>query len=879
MISRARLPARSLLGLGSRRLLFCAGAFLLAARSLVAADLDLARSEFASGHYDHAIALAQTALKEREDAEEWGVLLTQSLLTKGGYPEALTVATNLLAAESRSVRLRWTAREALLFNGQSAAASRLTAEIQRLFSTRSWVYRDPKDWIVYGRVALLGGMDPKMVLEKLFEKVKKANPKLPEIYQASGDLALDKHDFALAAKLFQEGLAQLPDNADLHFGLARSYAPSDQRLMLSALSAALERNSNHVGSLLLMVDHSIDAEDYAGAEGLLGRVLTLNPWHPEAWAYRAVLAHFRDQRETEVEARNTALKFWTDNPGVDYLIGLKLSQKYRFTAGASHQKRALGMDANFLPAKNQLAQDLLRLGEEAEGWQLAAEVQSQDSYDVAANNLVALHDVLAKFQTLTNPHFRLRMSPPEAALYGARALDLLERARARLCDKYAMQFSEPVLVELFNDEKDFAVRTFGMPDNDGFLGVCFGRVITANSPASHPGRPFNWQAMLWHEFCHVVTLQLTRNKMPRWLSEGISVYEERQADPSWGERLTPRYRQMLLGEEFTPVSQLSRAFLAPKSGLHLQFAYYESSLVVEFLVERYGQKKLQAVLRELAGSAEINQALAKHIAPMNTLETQFEAFAQTTARNMAPGLGWEEPEKGPSGDGAAAVPGIPKRMSEESWGFWAEAHPTNYWVMSRRANRLISEKKWVEAKPLLQTLLNLYPEGTGSDSAYHQLAVVYRALGDTNAELAVLTRLAQKDDDAIDAYARLMELASNAGDWPTVMQTADRYLAVEPLVAPPYRFLALAAEASGKNQAAIAAYRALLLLDPADPAEVHFRLGKLLFQAGDPEGRRHVLDALEQAPRYREALRLLRQMDEEPPRPATPTTAAVERSL
>ena len=71
--------------------------------------------------------------------------------------------------------------------------------------------------------------------------------------------------------------------------------------------------------------------------------------------------------------------------------------------------------------------------------------------------------------------------------------------------------------------------------------------------------------MLWHEFCHVVTLELTRNRMPRWLSEGISVYEERQANPAWGERMTPRYREWILTGRLTPLDEMSgrggRSFL------------------------------------------------------------------------------------------------------------------------------------------------------------------------------------------------------------------------------------------------------------------------------------------------------------------------------
>jgi len=53
------------------------------------------------------------------------------------------------------------------------------------------------------------------------------------------------------------------------------------------------------------------------------------------------------------------------------------------------------------------------------------------------------------------------------------------------------------------------------------------------------------ESTLWHELAHVVTLSATHNRMPRWLSEGISVYEERQRDPAWGMKMNatlPRTR-------------------------------------------------------------------------------------------------------------------------------------------------------------------------------------------------------------------------------------------------------------------------------------------------------------------------------------------------
>ncbi len=98
--------------------------------------------------------------------------------------------------------------------------------------------------------------------------------------------------------------------------------------------------------------------------------------------------------------------------------------------------------------------------------------------------------------------------------------------------------------------------------------------------------------------------------MPRWLSEGISVYEEQQRDPIWGQRMTPQYRQMILTGEMTPVGKLSTAFMSPPSPMHLQFAYYQSSLVVEFLVERFGFEVIKAILADL-GQRRGNQRRAQ----------------------------------------------------------------------------------------------------------------------------------------------------------------------------------------------------------------------------------------------------------------------------
>ncbi|MFN9917742.1 MAG: hypothetical protein ACK53L_34465, partial [Pirellulaceae bacterium] len=156
-----------------------------------------------------------------------------------------------------------------------------------------------------------------------------------------------------------------------------------------------------------------------------------------------------------------------------------LSDHYRFAESVEYQRRALMMQADYVPAKAQLAQDLLRLGELDEGWKLVEEVRQSDPYDVPIFNLTKLRGRLEAFATLEVPGFVIRMDSQEAKIYGAAVGRLLSQARQELTTKYAVQLEEPIFVEIFPKQGDFAIRTFGLPGGDGFLGVCFGRLITA----------------------------------------------------------------------------------------------------------------------------------------------------------------------------------------------------------------------------------------------------------------------------------------------------------------------------------------------------------------------------------------------------------------
>ena len=822
--------------------------FLIFAAPLFAVDLDEARKLLVTGKYAEVVKAAEEATAQNLPTDDWPILHINGLMATGRYPEARAAFQQALQRYPLSLRLRLSGYEVLRANGDVEGAKAIFDELDQLAARREWAYREPADRVAIGRAALIAGVDPKVVLDKFFDPVKKAKPDFRESFLASGELALTKSDFALAGKMFEQAAKKFPDDAEVQFGLARAFTSSDAEVTSEALTQTLKLNPNHVGARLLLADRAIDSEQYEQADELIGEALAINPALPEAHSLRAVLAHLRADAKSEKEARDAALKYWPTNPAVDCLIGAKLSRKYRFAESADRQRQALKFDPAYLPAKMQLAQDLLRLGQDDEGWKLVEEVQKADPYDVVAFNLTTLHDRIAKFLTVKSEHFLVRMDPQEAAIYGADAVALLEKAHATLTKKYGMELQQQTIVEIFPDQKDFAIRTFGLPGGQGYLGVCFGRLITANSPAARPGSSANWQAILWHEFCHVVTLTMTKNKMPRWLSEGISVYEERQQRGNWGEKMQPRYRAMILGEDLTPVSQLSGAFLKPKTPAHLGFAYFESSLVVEYLVERFGLEKLKRILADLAKGVEINEAIAAHAQPIAKIDAEFAERAKILAKAVGPALDWAKPK--PS-----------DVASDEAIEKFVAKHPNNFEALMAQALQHVQAKDWEAAKGPLKKLIAWYPEQHDAESAYSLLARAHRELKETDAELAVLNKIAELSPDAPDVFARLMELAKERKDWPDALANAERFAAVNPLSPLPHRAEAEASEALGKKPAAIAAYRTVLKLDPENPADLHYRLARLLHETKDPAAKREVLLALEEAPRFRDALKLLLEID------------------
>ncbi len=802
-----------------------------------------------SGRYEECLKATTEAIANRNYGEEWPILKTESELALGKYPEALETIAAGIERYAWSVRLRLLEYRCALANGKKDQAAKALAETEKLVSSASWRYTDADDLVALGEMALALGADAKAVQEGFFERARKNYPNRPDGFLASGRLALQKGDAAFAAEVLASAEKTMPDNAEIAFLLSEACSTSDREKASILLTKSLELNSSYAPALLRIAEQQIDGEDYPGAEKTIRQLLTVNPNLPEAHSLQSVIWHLRNDTAAAENSRAAALKFSIANPVVDHLIGRKLSQKYRFAEGAEFQRKALEADVEFVDARIQLAQDLLRLGQESEGWLQAELAHKADGYNTTLFNLLQLKDSLGRFTTVTSEHFQVRMETQEAAVYGPRVVEMLEQAWTVLTQRYDFTPEVPVYVEIYPRIDDFAVRTFGVPDVAGFLGVCFGKVVTANSPATRKENPGSWESVLWHEFCHVITLQKTSNRMPRWLSEGISVFEERRMDSRWGQHMNAEFRDRVLAGKITPVAELSSAFLTAKSGEDLNFAYYESSMLVDHLVAVHGLPALNAILRDLNAGVQINDALDRHTKGLDELEESFAAYLYEQAMAYADGVEFTTEEL------AAAKP-----TEVDAVKAFLNEHPQNFSAMLLYASLLIKASQLDEAEMQLKKLISVVPQDDSTNGPRRLLADVYHRRSQTELEMQVLTEHLQYSADDLEAALRLQELCAQQQLQDRVVEVGRTIFAIDPFQPSALTRIAAAAEALGQTDIAVATLNSLLQFQQDDAARLHFRIARLL-KPTDPEtARRHVLLSLAQAPRYRDAHKLLLEL-------------------
>ena len=811
------------------------------------------------GNYQEAMRIVESGIVDEEYAN-FPLLSTQLAEVKrsvGQSVEALVILAAIIdGLGDPPVRTLVQYGSLLKFTGNKSLAYQfLDQAVQRynnglVFSSEDVAMVALASWL----------MDNFHDANSLFNEATRANPNNLEAHVLWGDLFLEKYNASDAERSYQEALDINSRYTDALVGIARVIG--DER----ALQRALAINPNSIdametyGQLLLVNGREEEAEDY------FTKVLALNPESLKTLSVLAAQAALEERTDDFATYRDRVYSFSPDNPQFLGDIADTFGNNYLFTEATQYARAAIAADPEYWQGYTLLGSNLIRLGEEEEGKANLEIGYENDPFNVMTSNMLKVFDTLETYATLESEHFKVHMSQNDADILWPYLEPLLEEGWDTLTTKYNFEPEGPILIEVFDKSEDFAVRSVGLPDIGPLVGICFGKVVTLISPDTLSA---NWQEIVWHEFMHVITLQMTANRMPRWLSEGISVWEEREGRPYWGRRQGLDLVRAAGQDKLLHIAELNSGFSGARNNADLGFAYFQSYLVVDFIAEEYGFEKLVDLVYQYGLIKEDSERFSEVFdASLDQFDSSFRAWIDRRVEEINVYVHTEDvPDEG-EGHGHGVKENSSAILAElynnaslkQHMRARIEENPRDFQAHLQLGIVLFKEEAFGEAKLSLEEAHNLLPSYTGYPSPALVMSQIYEAEDNQEAQLEWLAILLENLQHDYDSAIILAAAALEQEDYQEAEYYIDRAIQVDPYRIDVHQLKARYAESIEDSALAVTEYEVLAKLDFNDPVESKTDLAEAYLRNGQlDEARQNVLSALEIAPSYRRAQEVLLQ--------------------
>jgi len=219
---------------------------------------------------------------------------------------------------------------------------------------------------------------------------------------------------------------------------------------------------------------------------------------------------------------------------------------------------------------------------------------------------------LSGYHVIKTDHFTIHVDSDNDRLLGEYMAEYLEEQYEILVKRFGYEPEQRTHFEIYHRAKGlsahkwFSTRMVGLPWIQT-IGASTGVIVALASPtATNP--PYNWARVLTHEFVHVITLQQTHFNIPHWFTEALAVTAEgSERSQTWNELLAKRVPR----GEIWGLDELTQRFIRPESALNWQFAYCQSRLCAQYMIEKYGAestaKMLDCYRRGLSTSQAIKE--------------------------------------------------------------------------------------------------------------------------------------------------------------------------------------------------------------------------------------------------------------------------------
>ncbi|MGE0863078.1 MAG: tetratricopeptide repeat protein [Vicinamibacterales bacterium] len=696
-----------------------------------------------------------------------------------------------------------------------------------------------RDYVRAARAArALGRFDD---ANALFRDADGLAPNDASINSEWGDLFVEKYNNQDAARSFQEALKADPEYGPALLGLARSLADQNPPQAVGLAQQALKQNPNDFGAHLFVAEMAIYQDKKKDALESIERVLAVNPKHLEALSMKAALAYVEGRTADHDAAVAAALQIHPTYGEIHRTVGSITAHYYRFDEAVEHVRKGIALDPDNPKSYADLGAHLMRTGDEMNARRALERAFKVDPWNVVTFNLLALLDTLEPFDTIREGDMVIRLHPDEKDVMRQYVPQLARESMDALSKRWEFTPKGPILIEMFPNHDDFAVRTLGLPGMIGALGACFGRVVTVDSPKAREPGSFNWGETLWHEMAHVITLQLSNNRLPRWLSEGASVYEERRARKEWGREMDIPFARAMDRGKLISLRDLNSGFSNPEQ---ISYSYYQASLVVEHIVDVYGQARLRALVAAYGDGSDTETAIRKALGVgIDELQTSFDGFLETRYAGIRKALAV------PDGLTAETPPDRIKAI--------ASANPGSYTAQMALGEALF-ETDPDGAIAAFERAAQLIPHVTGEDSPEALIAALAIKKGDKPRAAAALESLTGRSNTDLASARQLATLADPARDRSRLQMALKSVVAIDPFDGAAHASLGRMDLEAKRLDDAIRNFRVALATKPLDRASAHADLAEALAEAGRrDEAKKEALAALEVAPTFTRAQDLL----------------------
>jgi cellulose synthase operon protein C len=652
------------------------------------------------------------------------------------------------------------------------------------------------------------------------------NPKDPNLKARWGRLLIEpfNKNYKDAADLFQEAIAIEKTHAGALYGMALAASNGFESKASEFAKEALAAEPTLVEAQELMAQLALEDVNFKKAVEEADKAIKMSPEALDAFAVRAAVEALEDRSPDEWFKKIAAI-----NPryGEGYaIVAHHLVLNRRYDDGIAYYRKALELEPDLLDARSQLGINLMRMGKEVEAKQQLETAFNAGFKESTTTNSLKLIDSYKNFLTYTTPVSILKLDKKEAGILRIYFEQELLRCVSTYEKKYKVKLPVPVQLEVYPNHDDFAVRTMGMPGL-GALGVTFGTVVAMDSPSGRKPGAFHWAGTLWHEMSHVYVLTATRHRVPRWFTEGVAVHEESAIYPEWGDRLTPDIVMAVKEKKLLPVSELDRGFIRPNYPNQVIVSYYQAGQIIDFIKGRWGWDKVLAMMHSFAAGKStpvtIREVLA--LAP-EEFDKQF--------------LGWLDKDVKPIADNFDA---------------WRK--------QLRAASTLLREKKYDEAIADGEKAIALYRDYVEAANAYETVSDAALAKGDKKKSIDALSRYAAVGGRNPDTLKKLALMQEEAGDKRAAAVTLEKVNFIYPIKDDAmHKRLGELYLGLSNPSGAVREFSAWLADKPNDKADAHYHLARAFQAARQTEkAEEHVLEALESAPGFRPAQKLLLELN------------------